>query len=322
MVDDALEEHGGRDAGAFGHGIELRLRSALYFVTHVDGIDQRPAGASSRSHEIDLTLAQGLTPGLLVACRLLGDLLALAQGLKSGIMSESSGNGLSHQQGGLVAIETQSTANLLRDGREALRTMTYASRGADTVFTLLALGVEKLLKLSVGLEGLEQSGAWPGKRVRSFGHRIGDLDNEVRGLMRTNFGKAAQRGQVQGALERLDADRLWPLLKDGLDRYGREGRYHYLDWISDEPKFDSPRGYWDSIEREAGKADRELLPLFASLRPGDFETARSRTNAAVVESLTNWWSAIYVFWTQGTFGTVARSMSSDIDPNGLIARLK
>jgi hypothetical protein len=234
-------------------------------------------------------------------------------------MTQTRGPGLSHQQGVLLSIEAEGGVNLLRDGREALRTMTFTSRGADTVLTLLSLGVEKLLKLSVGMAALEETGVWPSKKIRGFSHSIVSLDAAVRELMAENVSRGAQPAYPERALAALNADAIWPLLRDGLERYGSGGRYHYLDWVSQQPPFDSPRGYWDAMEREVFAQQPDLFALFASVVPGASEEARQRTNEAIVASLETWWRAVYTFWLQGALGAEARMQSSTINPEGVFA---
>lgn len=229
-------------------------------------------------------------------------------------MPSSDGTGLTPRQGVLLATEMQSATNLLRDGRNTLRDMKYASLAEDSVYTLLSLGVEKLLKLSIGLASVEEVGEWPAKRVRDFSHSIIDLDDAVRSLMSMNIGRSTHRGYTDRALAALEGDLVWPLLRNGLENYGSGGRYHYLDWISKEPRYDSPRGYWQSVESEVLRQQPDLYALFASPRPGDSEAARQRTNEVIAASLNLWWSAIHTFWVQGVFGSDARMMSSEIDP--------
>src|SRR5664279_3596341 len=84
--------------------------------------------------------------------------------------------GLTQQQGVLLTFETQAVANLMRDGTAALRLMTHSSRGADTVWTLLSLGAEKLLKLTIGLAQVEVDGCWPGARIRKYSHNVVSMD--------------------------------------------------------------------------------------------------------------------------------------------------
>lgn len=235
-------------------------------------------------------------------------------------MNDSRGPGLTQQQTVLVTMEVESSMNLLRDGRTALRTMTFAIRGADATFALLSLGVEKLLKLSVGLAALEDTGIWPGGKLRSYLHKVVKLDSDVRELMTAGLGRAAQPASLERAVLALDADTVWPKIREGLDRYGSGGRYHYLDWVTSQPPFDSPRGYWNEIETEALVAHPAIRTLFSSTAPGDFEEARRLTNEAMVASLNVWWSAVHEAWQQGALGAEARAMSSGIDPVGVFAR--
>jgi len=235
-------------------------------------------------------------------------------------MTPTRGHGLTQQQAVLLTMEVESAVNLLRDGREALRTMTYSSRGADTVWTLLSLGAEKLLKLSIGFAALEETGEWPGKTMRGYAHKVVQLDDDVRELIAVGMARAAQPAYVRNGLARLNSDTVWPKIREGLEQYGSGGRYHYLDWINGQPPFDSPRGYWDHIENEALEPHPAARALFVSVVPGDFQKARRQTNDAVVASLDVWWSAVHVAWKQGALGAEAAAMSSGIDPGGVLAR--
>jgi len=235
-------------------------------------------------------------------------------------MNESRGPGLTQHQAVLVTMEVESSVNLLRDGRTALRTMTFALREADTTFTLLSLGVEKLLKLSVGLAALEETGNWPGRKLRGYLHKVVELDSDVRELMTAGVGRISQPAYLERAVLALEADTVWPNIREGLDRYGSGGRYHYLDWVTGQPPLDSPRGYWNKIETEALLPHPAVRALFGSTAPGDFEEARRKTNDAMVASLNVWWSAVHEAWQQGALGAEARAMSSGIDPQGVFAR--
>ena len=233
--------------------------------------------------------------------------------------AESKSAGLTSQQLVRLAVETSAATNLIRDGTSTLRSMTSVMRGADSVWTLLSLGTEKMLKLSVGLVRLEDSGKWPGKEIRKFSHGLVELEEVTRQAMRDRVQLSAQPGYSERALAALEADRVWPLLLVGLDRYGQGGRYHWLDWVSEEPDFESPEAYWRVMEQEVTAQQPDLLGLFISTAPDDLDEARRRTNAVVNASIMLWWEAVHTFWSQGAFGEVARSLSSDINPHGALA---
>lgn len=130
-------------------------------------------------------------------------------------MTPARGPCLTQQQAVLLTMEVESAVNLLRDGREALRTLTHSSRGADTVWTLLSLGAEKVLKLSIGLAALEDTGEWPGAMLRGYVHRVVKLDDDVRELMTAGVGRAAQPAYVESALAMLNSDAVWPKIREG-----------------------------------------------------------------------------------------------------------
>ena len=227
---------------------------------------------------------------------------------------------LSHQQLVLLGIEIQSATNLLRDGCASLKAMRHTSTGIDSVWTLLALGVEKLCKVAVGLDGVNKTGVWPVNRVRGYGHAIVRLDERIRRTMEASVPDAVRPHVVREALERVKTDPIWPLLRTGLDRYGSNGRYHYLDWVGGQPDFDSPRGYWDSIEDAAVALDPDIKARFRSNTPGDFDSERKQTNLLIEARDRNWWEKMYLFWLHGCFGLDARSMSTDINPTATLPR--
>ena len=161
---------------------------------------------------------------------------------------------------------------------------------------------------------------WPSNKVLGYGHSIVDLDAAVRELMAENVSSGAQPAYSERALGALNADTIWPLLRDGLENYGSGGRYHYLDWVTRQPQYDSPRGYWDAMERKVLAQQPDLFALLASVAPGAFGEGRRRTNEAIVASLETWWRAVHTYWLQGAFGAAARMQSGTINPEDVFAR--
>lgn len=64
-------------------------------------------------------------------------------------------DGLTYEQS--ATLETTSIKNLIRDGLDALYSLHFASTGADALFTLTSIGVEKLMKVSLGLFDLRET---------------------------------------------------------------------------------------------------------------------------------------------------------------------
>src|ERR1700749_4075015 len=95
----------------------------------------------------------------------------------SGLMSSAAPAQLSREHSAAFVYEATSAQNLLRDGLAALRGMRFAITGGDSVFTQCAIGVEKLMKLTLGLHSLNTTGAWLTKSdMTTLGHKLVPMD--------------------------------------------------------------------------------------------------------------------------------------------------
>jgi hypothetical protein len=228
----------------------------------------------------------------------------------------------SEEQELLLVIEAQTITNLLRDGVDAIRSLRYPARDADAIYTLLSLGVEKLLTLTLGLAKANETGEWPSRYIRSLHRQIESLDDQVATLMRAaviGHGRRDEIEDVELALRASNASAVWPLLRTGLARYGSAGGHHALDWLIETPQYGGPVRYWDVVESGAFEERPNLSAKFESELTADFDAARIHTNHLIVNSVTTWWHAIHVSWAFGLFGARASLLSQHISPDGVLS---
>jgi hypothetical protein len=79
-------------------------------------------------------------------------------------MTSMATDALSGPQVAALSHEIDDTVALFRHGRLALRELNFVTADSSVVFVCLSSGPEKLLKLSLGLLSLEQTGMWPSKQ--------------------------------------------------------------------------------------------------------------------------------------------------------------
>lgn len=208
-------------------------------------------------------------------------------------------------QGMSLLNEAQSAQNLLRDGVDAIANLRYTVLHSDAMFTLASIGVEKAMKLVLGSSALRDSGRWPAvKAMKSWGHDLDTMNGHLLDTLTASAHLATNRGYVDDALESVQADPLWPLIVAALSRYGRSGRFFYLDHLaSGEYATEEPPGaYWDRVEQAIVKAHPHLLSGLASFGTAEHDAATDELCRHAAASLDRWWYMLYQFGVQGCLG--------------------
>lgn len=80
---------------------------------------------------------------------------------------------------------------------------------ADAFFACLALSMEKLTKLTLGLDGVVRVGGWPSLETmmdRKHRHSIDRMDEEIRGVITANAETATHPQYVVSTLAELSQD--------------------------------------------------------------------------------------------------------------------
>lgn len=210
---------------------------------------------------------------------------------------------LSQRQGFALIDEAASARNLLRDAILAIRGMRHVSTDGDAVFTLGSIGVEKAMKVMLGSAAVASDGAWPQKSLKSAGHNIVDLHAQLMAALGDGIDRARSRGFAAQLRSRIEGSSLLPLIFATFDRYGRSGRFHYLDILaSDESgEHESPSAYWDRVELHV----REAHPEFQDAPWGDnaaLDDYEQRLRNVIADELDVWWFCVHRLAVLGCFG--------------------
>lgn len=209
-----------------------------------------------------------------------------------------------------LAVETENAVRLIAYSLNILKNPLSGPVDADPVFACLSLGMEKVLKLSVGLDAVHRSGDWPSKQVmrETYGHRIGKLDHVARSVIRDHLPEAAAPPYVQEALDACDADQLASKLVEAMARYAIDGRFHNLDHLAGEsPGASTPLNLWMEIQRVVLSAPAAMAELTAEVE-GPFRWPRTVVDA-VDRSVQGWLEMYRRAWVHGLFGPAGRQVS-------------
>ena len=91
--------------------------------------------------------------------------------------------------------ESDSAKHLLAYGIRALRTAAFIETTRDPIMTMLSIGVEKMLKLGLGLVHVEDNRVWLPARVLKYDYRHDLIKMEalLRESIRNNVDRATHR---------------------------------------------------------------------------------------------------------------------------------
>lgn|GEM_PF-1598452 len=208
-------------------------------------------------------------------------------------------DGLTRQQGFALIFEMDSARYLLRHGDDVLRTTKYIDLTIDAILTTLSIGVEKLLKLALGLGEVADGKGWPDKRTmqKGFGHGTLEMDAKLRARLREGI---ELKPYARTILAEVDADPVWPALLAALDAYGQSGRFYNLDTLAMSPQqFENPRHLWDAIEQIALANDPKLAQMqqdvFDDLtNPQKMDDYEHALLVVIANSLRRWWRMVAI----------------------------
>ena len=182
--------------------------------------------------------------------------------------------------------------------------------------TMLCIGVEKLMKITLGLLHVAETGAWPTvqKMKVDYRHDIVKMDSLLRDAIRANLDRATHPVVVLDALEELENDPIWPGLVAALNRYGESGRFFYLDALAESPqKGDSPSQLWDAIERTAVDAIPEVHEAYVRYtdHPDGYNAFNLLVNGAIARSLERFRRAVIAAGLQRVLGERGATWAMD-----------
>jgi len=213
--------------------------------------------------------------------------------------------------GGLLP-EFGSTQFVLGTGIRLLREAESFARDKDAIFATLAVGVEKVVKLSLGIMALDAGKAWPTKDI--WGHDSARMDAQLRDALRARIEGGGFTPYVRSLLCTVDGDAVWAAVVEALDIYASEGRFYNLDVIGGRTqKRGNPDDAWDRAEHAALAADPSLVQMMQSLDAG-FEKALSN---AIADSIHRWLAMVTLLGMNGVLGDDwGKKFGADLLPEG------
>ena len=208
--------------------------------------------------------------------------------------------------------ELTATKQLLDHADLLLGDVRFIDRDSHIVTAVLAAGAEKMLKLSYGLLITHVEGSWPGKAIKNYSHRIGDLDAECRRLLLAREGQATNPGAAIEAREAVAGDPWLSRILAIVHRYADAGRFFNLDFLSGVEHMEpSPLELWKQLDHDTWEASGALVPL--SYRDdATFEANERRRAEAWQTSLRRWREFYYQSWVQNMCGPDARKYAFEI----------
>lgn len=231
-------------------------------------------------------------------------------------MGKQGGDDLTTLQGLQLIQESDSAKHLLAYGIRALRTAAFIETTRDPIMTMLSIGVEKTLKLGLGLNHLAETRRWLPLAVlkNDYRHDLIKMEGMLRDAIRQNIGRGTHQYYVRVALEAVDTDPVWRSLVTALNRYGREGRFYFLDALADNPqREESPQSFWDATERVALENEVELNDLFHRMI-SDYSLSdefSQRLNERIADSLQRFWDLVAMAGVQGVLGDRGKGWGHD-----------
>ena len=221
---------------------------------------------------------------------------------------------LSRTQMFALIQEATSAKNLLRDCIISIRNMLYLDSDADTTFTLGSIGVEKLLKLILGCNEINESGHWPSKQTlsREWGHDIQKLNNRINNILLSHNHAGTNNSYTQRLASQITGSSIIPLLFKTLACYGNSGRFYYLDILATGASGHNlpPLELWEDIVEHITSTYDEFAKL--PTENAEIDDYVSRVNILIADELNKWWYCIYRLAQNDYFGPTAKMLTSEL----------
>jgi hypothetical protein len=176
--------------------------------------------------------------------------------------------------------------------------------------SLLALGAEKLLKLTIGLAHLDRDEPWPSlQQMQRIGHRIVSADAQARSMLDLNRGTAP--GHLADRLEGIESDPILAVALPVLERFADKGRFYFLDSLGERPQTETaPHFMWVRLVSRLANEDPELSAKMDT--PEGWKEGRPVVNQMIVVCLRDWWEFYRAVWMTGANGPLARELSAAV----------
>ena len=214
-----------------------------------------------------------------------------------------------------LLYEVESAASLLSGGVTLLWRADAGQHEPSPIFATLAAGAEKLLKLSIGLLAVTETGEWPplGDMQRR-GHGILAMHVETLNGLRRRLRDPMTSGTAALTLTTLRQDVIddpvLTLTLRSLSAFANDDGCHNLDRLAAKDGIGpSPKQRWDDLERGIQTENHELRRTLGR----ELDTVgRPGPNRAIGTSVVRWWWLHLQAWNTGVLGPTAQQWSGHL----------
>lgn len=226
---------------------------------------------------------------------------------------------LSFNQSIALIQETTAARNLLGYGTRALREAAFLDTTRDPIMTMLSIGIEKAMKMALGLAHVAEHRVWPPKTTfqNKWRHDLEVMNTELIQTLSRRLSFATHPAVVKPLLEQVARDTAWEALVAALSRYGRSGRFYYLDALADSPQADDdPSAYWNAAELALLESKPEFRDLLygAAHDSADWDRRTAELNGLMAKAIIDWWSLISYAGKHRMLGERGAGWGHDFDP--------
>lgn len=209
---------------------------------------------------------------------------------------------------GPLTTEVDAVIAHLTHGTRMARAYRFGALDADPLLSCLALGMEKMAKLTIGLIFLDETGHWGG-----FGnsHDVADLDSRAQAALRRRLALANSRPHLERLMAEVSSDPVVTGVVSTVSNFGMKGRYFNLDSLKGPVDRVNPKDLWDDVQAVIIDKDPSLLRRLAT---AEAEAARRDMNELIAVSVERWWAFYARCWQAGVVGDIARQWSGTMVP--------
>jgi hypothetical protein len=222
--------------------------------------------------------------------------------------------GLDRDQSVAFVYEVNATRNTLSYATRIVATDALTDNTRDPIMSLMAAGLERLYKLTLGVIAIDRDGSWSDSK--RFGHQIEKMHPEILDELER---RSSASSYLRDLIRVVRDDRVLLAVIKCADTYGREGRYFYLDSLAGkQPRASSPHQAWRTVEATVLQ-HIDLAEPSARAAEGPADTERWRTlttvrGAVINRSVINVWEVIAMCCVQGAVGELGRIFGRDVKP--------
>lgn len=243
-------------------------------------------------------------------------------------MSPKINDGLSDRQALALLSETDSTRYLLAYGIRTLRRSRLAEITREPMMTLLALGIEKILKSALGLIYLADHREWPPQKQFKdvWRHDLAAMASEVIPALRDRLDLGTHPIYVERLLDEVEQSAAVMPILAALTRYGVNGRFYYLDELAEKPQEGpKPAALWELAERAVRADDRDLDARLTAALGGpmsDFDQLLYELEGRTADAVELLCRLIVMAGRQGLLGERGKGWAFDVDPKDVSEQLR